>query len=292
MLMDMGQGSRRKPGFLYVAKVRCGGFDIFAYTFAGKVLPERTYVSIGPFPTFNVHVGLPEVSIDFEANVVIDNAQVAVVVRSHLEIANLETLRHSVEHVVRGIVDAFGYIEGRSYDVEITSVIDMSGKHSLVFGLEVGALQATKRERPVLLPDLLRLLISPSSFGVEDASFKLMQLRLAMGDLREAIRQVGQSAFFCFRAIECLRQCYVEPGAEDSDVTRRTSWETMGKELCIEKTWIEPVRMASIPERHGSQRTTTAEQRIELMLRTWKVIDRFIMSAKSGFQPLSEDILR
>ena len=290
--MDMGQGSRRKPGFPYVAKVRCGGFDIFAYTFTGKVLPERTYVSIGPFPTFNVHVDLPEGGVDFDADVVIDTAQVAVVVRSHLEIPDLETLRNSVEHVVRGIVDAFGYIEGRSYDVEITSVIDLSGKRSHVFGVEVGALQATKHERPILLPDLLGLLTSPSSFGIEDASFKPMQLRLAMGDLREAIREFGQSAFFCFRAIECLRQCYVEPGAEDSDVTRRISWETMGKKLCIEKTWIEPVRMASILERHGSQRITTAEQRSELMLRTWKVIDRFILSAKSGFQPLSEDILR
>ena len=66
----------------------------------------------------------------------------------------------------------------------------------------------------------------------------------------------------------------------------------MGKELCIEKSWIEPVRKASIVERHGGHRVTTGEGRSELMLRTWKVVDRFILSAKREFQPLSQDILQ
>ena len=178
-----------------MVKFKCGGFKLFIYVFAGKVLPERTYVSIGPFPTFNVHVDLPDDVIDFEADVVIDNAQIAVVVRSNQQIGSLETLRNTVEHVVRGIVDAFGYIEGRSYDVEITSVIDSSGKRSLVFGVELGDIQATKNERPVPLADLLRLMITPSLSSDEGASFKLRQLRLALGDLREAIRQVDQARF-------------------------------------------------------------------------------------------------
>ena len=229
--------------------------------------------------------------MDYDAQVVINSAQIMVVVHCQDPVDDLETLRNSVETVVRGIVDAFGYVEGRGYDVEITSVIDSAGQTWQVFPVEVSAIQSTKGERPVTFGEL-HALLNPRTEAIDDeASFKLMQLRIALGDLREAIRSIDHSAFFCYRAIECLRQCYAERNGRDSDATRRASWVRMREELCICRSWIDEIEEASILERHGGHKPTSGEQRTALMLRTWKVVDRFIMSAKLGFQPLSEEIL-
>ena len=229
--------------------------------------------------------------MDYDAQVVINTAQIMVVAHSVESVDNLETLRNSVENVIRGIVDAFGYIEGRGYDVEVTSVIDSAGDRWQIFPIEIGAIQATKKERPLAFGELCTLLLAGGGDLGDDAGFKLSQLRIALGDLREAIRSIDHSAFFCYRAIECLRQCYVELNSPVNDDTRKASWERMREELCIERSWIHDIETASILERHGGHKGTTGEERGALMIRTWRVIDRFVMSSQAGFKPLSEKIL-
>ena len=119
----------------------------------------------------------------------------------------------------------------------------------------------------------------------------MVQLRSALADLREAIRLPDYAAFFCYRAIECLRQCYLDPNSQEDKAERRDSWSRMANELCIDKSWIIHIQEASTVNRHGRYIGLTERQRVDLMLRTWKVVDRFIMSAKNNFQPLSEEVL-
>ena len=263
----------------------------FNYTFAGKVLPERTYVTLGPIPRLKIRTDLGHKVNEISADVVINTAQIMVVARSVEPFNNLETLRNSIESTVRGIVDAYGYIEGRGYDVEITSVIDSTGNQYRVFPIEMDTLQATKGERPVKFSELFALLVHQHGSIGDPSGYRMMQLRSALGDLREAIRKLDRSALFCYRAIECLRQCYVEEDEPDNDDTRRASWNRMSKELRIGQSWISDIQEASKVVRHGGHSITTGGQRSELMRRTWQVVDRFIMSASLGFQPLSEEML-
>ena len=265
---------------------------MFTYTFAGKVHPERAFVTLGPIPRLGIRSILIDEVMEYDAQVVISTAQIIVVAHCQEQVSDLETLRNSVETVVRGIVDSYGYIEGRGYDVEITTAIDSTGERWQVFPVEVAAIQATKSERPVTFGELQELLNPRPEAYDEESAYRLMQLRFALGDLREAIRSIDHSAFFCYRAIECLRQCYAERNGQDNDATRKASWVRMREELCIARSWMEDIETASTPERHGGHRATSGEQRVALMLRTWKVIDRFVMSAKVGFQPLSEEMLK
>ena len=265
---------------------------MFIYIFFGKVLPERAFVTLGPIPRMGIRTILTDTIIDYDAQVVISAAQIMVVAHSNASIDDLETLRNSVETVVRGVVDAFGYIEGRGYDVEITSAVDSTGKSWQVFPVEIAAIQATKNERPLTFGELYAVLNPKADTFDDEYTFRIMQLRIALGDLREAIRSIDHSALFCYRAIECLRQCYGARNGQDDDAARRVSWVRMREELCIARSWISEIEKASIRERHGGHRATSGEQRTALMLRTWKVIDRFVMSAKLGFQTLSEEVLR
>ena len=263
----------------------------FTYTFSGRVHPERTYVTLGPIPRCTIETRLADAVLVLDAHIVINNAQILVVANCHQKIEDLETLRNVIESVVQGAVDAFGYTEGRGYDVEITSVITSTGEQWTVFGVEIAAIQASKGDRPVTFGELYTLLTTPDQSQDETVSFGLMQLRIALGDLREAVRSPNLTAFFCYRAIETLRQCYLDPDKRDDEADRRDSWQRMGNELRIDRSWIGQIQEASILERHGSHKAMSGEQRVGLMLHTWKVVDRFIMSARNKFQPLSEEIL-
>ena len=262
------------------------------YTFIGKVLPERAFVTLGPIPRIGIRTILTDGVMDCDAQVVINAAQVIVVVHSRDSIEDLQTLRNSVETVVRGFVDAFGYIEGRGYDVEITLVVDSTGNRWQVFPVEIPSIQAAKNERPLTFAELNALLHPKSDAFDDESTFRMMQLRIALGDLREAIRSIDHTSLFCYRAIECIRQCYRDRDGQDDDASRRASWERMREELCIDRSWLDEIGKASIRERHGGHSAVSGEQRASLMLQTWKVVDRFVMSAKLGFQPLSEVVLK
>ena len=261
------------------------------YIFNGKVLPERACVTIGPVETATVVI--PDIPLRFQAAITICASQILIAVNTDNSIKDLETLRNCVEAIVRNIVDAYGYIEGRGYDIEITSVIDSVGKEWMIFPVEIRQIHESKSDRPVTFFDLYRLLRHSGQRDDDSVAFKLNQLRRAFADLREAIRSPADTDLFCYRAIECIRQCYLDPDKEDNDSERKRSWERMSKELRISRSWIATLKNTSAVQRHGGLMGRTANERVEAMRRAWRVVDRFIMSAKDGFRPLpkSEEIL-
>ena len=263
----------------------------FTYTFSGRVHPERAYVTLETIPRCTIETKFADAALVLDAHIVINNAQILIVANCQQRIEDLETLRIIIESVAQGAVDSFGYIEGRGYDVEISSVIASTGEQWTVFGVEIAAIQASKGDRPVSFGELYTLLTTRDQSQDETVSFRLMQLRIALGDLREAVRSPKLTAFFCYRAIESLRQCYLGPDERDDEAERRDSWKRMRNELRIDRSWISQIQEASTVERHGGHKEMSGEQRVDLMLHTWKVVDRFIMSAKNKFQPLSEEIL-
>ena len=271
---------------------------MFSYTFTGRVLPERTYVSfqrdgVSLAPLEN------EVESTFQSGddvrvaklhmrTVINNAQIIVNVGSEIEVG-LEVLRDIVETVAKSYIDAYGYLEGRGHHVEMTSAIDSTGTKWQVFGVQEPAIQATKGNRPD----------SGIAFGVlfgkaeYDEQYRARQLRRALSDLQSAITTPDDTAFFCYRAIECLRHCYEDSSNEDtSDEERKAAWGRMRSALCFERSWIEDIERLSKEQRHGNQFLIPREVRQMVMQRTWKIVDRFIMSANAGFEPLSESVLK
>ena len=106
---------------------------MFTYTFSGRVHPERTYVTLGPIPRCRIETRLVDEIIVLDAHIMIDNAQVLVVANCQQKIEDLNTLRNIVQSAVQGAVDAFSYIEGRGYDVEISSVTSSTGEQWTVW---------------------------------------------------------------------------------------------------------------------------------------------------------------
>ena len=238
-----------------------------SYMFSGKVLPERA----------NVEIRLPEFKMDaIDAGisgtviVTIIASQVSVVINTNSD-SDIWTLKNYIEYIVRSLVDAFGYLSGRGYDVEITSVVDHEDKYT-VFGVGIHELEKSYKDRPLSFVQLLT------------AMEKSQNLHRIIGDLREAIRSPHDAGFHCYRAIESIKMSFMEEG--DSDTK---GWENLRKSLRIDRSWIDQVKKFADPVRHGGTIYISGDDRIVILQHTWKLIDRFCIYVYRNFKQLSED---
>jgi len=240
-----------------------------SYIFSGKVLPERANVNVTPL---EVKMDAIDAGISGTAIVSIVASQVSVVFNTNSD-SDLLTLKNYVEYLVRNLVDAFGYLSGRGYDIEITSAINHEGKYT-VFGVGISELENSQNERPLSFQQLLI------------AMAKSQHLHRALGDLREAIRSPIDTGFFCYRAVESIRQNFKKEEDGDDIIL---SWERLRKSLLIDRSWIDKIKKFADPARHGDITYISGKDRILIMQHTWKLIDRFCLYVYRDFKQLSED---
>ena len=160
--------------------------ETYTYTFIGRVLPERTWVTIGDGKPIKFQFQRSDWDLDCELTLSIGVAQVSAVVSSPREIVDVATLKNVVSDLVSTEVDAFGYLEGRGYQTEITSVVMPNGEQN-VFPVEIAELQQAKNERPLGLPGLFSNVILNQPDESADHAFHRQSLRYALADLRRAI---------------------------------------------------------------------------------------------------------
>ncbi len=251
---------------------------MFACVVNGRVIPERTWVTLEPAP-YRFEIEWDKQS--FYALVVISNAQVVVSLLSEKPITINNTLHNRVTTFVRMLIDTYGYVEGRGLDFEITSIIDPESGKYMVPSVQIDSLHSSKSERECNFDTLFKLLFSD---GLTQSN--QTQCRRALADLREAILSSDDTGLYCYRAVESIRQCYIDPkdGGNDS-----LSWERMRDFLRIARPWLDEMRKNyRNPLAHGKEVEMSGEEREQAMQRVWKVIDRFFVSAMNNFQPLDK----
>ena len=265
------------------------------YTFFGTVLRANdepvtlALVREGNLDPIVVSSMTLDRSLQFDASIRIVDSRIEVSV-SNASGGDHSGIGNYVERVVRILLDAYGYTQGHAYDVVISHYIDHRELDSgnWVRPFTVGALPLPQ-DAEVTFDSLLRIaMLEPSKIDDERRVRSVGQLTQALGDIRESIRNPHDTALHSFRAIEDIRQCYVEPGDASDDA--RPSWERMSSQLRIERSWIADIAAARHPQAHGDSRMLSGEQRAEFVRRARVVIDRFIASMQRGFEPLSGEV--
>lgn len=215
----------------------------FAYTFTGKVSPERA-----PIDSLEVTKELnhPEAGLKGTLRVWIQVSQVTVTFSTGDEVTDLATLKNIAEEYVRLVVDIEGYRRGGGYDVEMIQAIPAGGEAPAVFGCGIRVLEL-RLPKPEY-PDFVAALNAPGGHT----------LRIALADFREAIRAPKDSGFFCYRAAEALRQLFQK---DDSDEDRRDSWERMGEALQIPEADRMFLKTTADAVRHGRSPFISAADR-------------------------------
>ena len=91
----------------------------FKYQITGKVTPERVdfNCSLPPMKLLE-----PTYNFELEISMSILKSQISIQISSQKEIKDFSTLRNIVRDFIYLHTDAFGYLHGYAYDIEITAV--------------------------------------------------------------------------------------------------------------------------------------------------------------------------
>ena len=240
----------------------------YRYTFSGIIYPERAEINL---PTIPIRMNAVDAGISGTVIVTSSSSQLSAIFESSSEVNDVFTLKNYVADVVRVIVDGYGYLSGCGYDVEIVKLVLTGGPEPIMFGVDIPVLRPSGTDISVPFTQLMRVFADERSLYVQRS----------LGDFREAIRSPKDTAFFCYRALESLRQYFV---VEEHIPSDKTSWERLRQALAVERATIDYVKTFADPLRHGAGKSISDSERADLFIKTKSIIDRFIVFADNQYK--------
>lgn len=233
------------------------------YIFFGRIHPERCAVDL-KIPPFKFNTSNFNAEIDF----IITKSQLIIKLKTSKDI-EIYTLKNYVEEVIRSAVDSYGYLTGRGYDVEIISAINPNNEYD-TFSIEIPALAKFRESNMMKIEDIFKGVLKSSNFSK------------VLFNIREAIRQPADTGFFCYRAIESIRQDFLPKEEDDKKKARTKSWKNLNEKLLIDRNFTKTLEEFATPLRHGESMDISDEKRAKLFLTTYKIIDRYIIYLRDG----------
>lgn len=231
------------------------------YIFKGLVLPERAQISFGPFEADLEHIATGNKLVG-KINVVLN--QLTVWIHSEDE-WDIHDLRNIVKTWTNNTVSIFGYVLGYAYEVEIRQVLCEEKNIDYVFGINSQA--AYDKEKHENAPKIVKEIMGKTSgkYGI--------YIMRCLNDLTMALKHVDDTYFYCFRAIESLKQyCRYKFSIESEN----EQWKKLSEITNTDKDSIKFIRKRAFPERHGDIYPSDANEIQKTIKRTWEIVDLFL----------------
>lgn len=175
------------------------------------------------------------------------------------------TFLNEVESIVQGCVDSLGFHVATALRAEIRSMI-VDGS-TLV-------LRDTKWSELLNDPDKNRVPAEEVEPFVK-ASVEVPLVRFALADLRASLVSPDDSAFLAYRAIESIRQWFLQD-SEDVSNDRDTSWVELRQTLNVNRADLDVLRLLANRRRHGGSQPLTANERKDAITLARIVVERFV----------------
>lgn len=180
-------------------------------------------------------------------------------------IADLDSLWNQTASDVRTALDSLSYLRAAPINIELVGGT-MDDRAHIGIALAWDALAANAEGH-----------FDGSTTGpVLKAAYADAQVRHALADLRMALEYVDDTGFYCYRAIESIRQCYIAEGQGDEGSARRMSWSRMRDELSIERSEIDVVTDLAKPRRHGQHSAISSDERFEALALARRIVRAYI----------------
>jgi hypothetical protein len=116
-------------------------------------------------------------------------------------------------------------------------------------------------------------------------------VRMALSDLRSAIREPLDTCVNCYRAVESIRQEYLE-GNPDQGTARKNSWKRLRDAIGADEAELRWLEDRATPRRHGDPTDVTHAERERALRLAWRVVEEHCLnfgeSAESGVNVVSE----
>jgi hypothetical protein len=243
--------------------------DEYTYILTGRVIPERALLDISEVKLkVLASDDVPEGDLFIE----IIKSQISVRFLASGEVRNIFTLRNIVEDAARMLLDVAGYFAGYGYDAEIVQVLRSSASEKYVFGIDVPILAGVCEKAGMTVNDIFAALSKTDGY----------YFRHALADVREAIKSPKDTGFFCYRAIESLKNCCATRNGVSPD--KDDAWELFRNIYSIPKQHIMDIKTFADPVRHGNYmqaKPMADKDRADVFKSTWEIINKFILNEKA-----------
>jgi hypothetical protein len=235
------------------------------YLFEGLILPERAQLSL----QFEVHFTHVTSGVAAKARVSVLLNQVAVWIDSEVK-WDIFDLRNVVKSILQNEIAVIGYLKGYAYEVEIRRVLHPGLGIDYVFGIDIPCI--VERNKSIDLAARIAS-IREKTTGAEG-----ILLNRCFNDLVMAMKNPEDKGFYCYRAIESLRQhCIVR--FKLNTANKSAQWEKLREIAQCDEDTIRYIKAAADPVRHGDFMSITSGDRKALFLKKWDIVDRYVENA-------------
>jgi hypothetical protein len=217
-----------------------------SYTFTGRIHPERYQWGINP-PHEVVLMHVDNSSSLLKVSILA--SQVTVTVHTNSDDSVID-MKNRVTRQVRNLADAIGYVTGAALDVEIITCTDPE-ENQHVFNTAFDDLVL----HPIGSGESHRIFNALISRAGES-----QYVRMALSDLRSAIREPLDTCVNCYRAVESIRHEYLA-GSLDTGPERKNSWTRLRNAVAIQEEELRWLEERATPRRHGRPIDLTHEER-------------------------------
>lgn len=244
-----------------------------AHLVTGRITPERR--SFG-------HNGLRLYVKDSQKEVdicvllgVVDNQLVANVT-GHIGGQSNVYLKDLVTQAELIVLNAVAFLSGTIFDVDIINVVReregvADGSIDVHYMDNVHDVIAD-RKSPISLQEIYQLCVSDDG----------LSLRRCLNDLRTALRELSDSPFYCYRAIETIKN---DIGNRFEKTKDENQWEVTREKLSVSRADIEFIKKLADPLRHGRAIKFEGAEWRKIVLIAWDVTDaymRFLRNVAKG----------
>jgi len=232
----------------------------FKFTFIGVVLPERAQLSFG----FEVKLNFIEGGTgEFKCSIV--NNQLLAIFELHHE-EDVMTLRNIAHNIILSNLSLIGFYSGIFYDVKIDRIYNDDLTTNYVYGVANTDIQNFWGEL-----DVSEMI---SRFRPKTAGHPGVLLNRALNDFMSALKNIDDAAFFCYRAIESLRNhnSLLQNCLDKSDSAQ---WLSFREKTNCSREEIDEVKIYADDLRHGKPVAVTAEEVKHILITTWEIARKY-----------------
>jgi hypothetical protein len=239
-----------------------------SYLITGRIIPERKQFS---------HDGLRLFAKDDISKInttiifgVVDNQYTAQIIGDIGEQSNvmLKDMAAQSENIV---LSAYAFVKGIVFDVDIIGIIRkpegksdgsidyhyMDNIHDVI----------TNRESSINLQDIWNVCISEEGTS----------LVRCLNDLKMALKEINETPFYCYRAIETIKFHLGTHYGEEKD---KKQWEITREVLAIEEKDLYSIKDLADPIRHGKSIHYRGKQWRDVIRIAWDITEKYIQFLK------------
>lgn len=243
---------------------------MFEYILKGRVLPIRAQFSLGK--EIQAHLTQENSGMSADVTISVYMNEITIYYDTDVEM-DIFDLKNICLNLVNSLIATVGYYSGIGWNSEINQVLNKKLNINLVYGVDIKCLSGRNdiKKFGEFWKELT--LIPPIERRFLDRCFS---------DLQLAITHPIDTPFYCYRAIESLRQLC---GLRYELNEEREQWQKLS--TMSGKTWddTKAIKDYANSARHGNHKSFTGDERGSFFTVTWDLIDGFLESLLGEIKP-------